>query len=811
METQPRSWFRRGGLFTKYVLLFVGLVVFVLAVNGALETWFMYRETKTTLVNAQAEKAETTARSIEQFMSGIERQLSWVTRASSTSIEQRRADYTALLQQVPEIDELRQLDGTGGERLVATRAGVTAGSGTDYSRDPRFEEPLRRGIWWSPTYFRRDAPFVMIAMAHPGRNAGVTVGEINLGFLPGLISEGQVGKLVASVIGPGGRLLASSDPKRPPGTDFSKLPQVAAILRPGSNSISVGEDLDGRSVLTADVGLPALGWYVFFEQPLRQAFAPIYDILFRVAVLLLMGLALSIAAGMVLARRMVVPIRKLQVGAHRLGANEFDHRIDVRTGDEVEDLADQFNRMAGQLQESYSRLEQKVEERTRDLVQSLHELQVLEELGRAINASLDLDAVLTTIVTRAVEVTNADAGAIYNYRGALGVYELAKLFGVDKAAVDTPALSIPADQSQSIIGLAASRREPISIPDVATATDQLLQNLPIPPGCNAVLVVPLIGQNEVLGALVVARKITGAFPSNMIGLMQTFAHQSVLAIENAQLFRQVDQKSRELAAAHDTVQAQAAKLTDQTEQLRSWNRTLEDRVASQLTELERVGRLQRFLAPQVVKLIATSDESELLKSHRREVTVVFCDLRGFTALTETAEPEEVMKILREYHATLGECIFRYEGTLERFAGDGILILFNDPIPLSDHPQRAVHMAVEMRDSVGRLTESWGNRGHALGFGIGVALGYATLGQVGFEGRLEYAAVGSVTNLAARLCSEAKAGQVLISQRVYGLVGPWVDAAPVGTLNLKGFSRPIPAFNVEQWHDEPRATPAVGNM
>jgi class 3 adenylate cyclase len=496
----------------------------------------------------------------------------------------------------------------------------------------------------------------------------------------------------------------------------------------------------------------------------------------------------------------VVPIRKLQVGAHRLGANEFGHRIDVRSGDEVEDLADQFNRMAGQLQESYSRLEHKVEERTRDLTRSLHELKVIEELGRAINASLDLDAVLATIVTRAVEVTGADAGAIYSYRGATGVYALAKSVGLDNSVA--AASEVPAGADESVLGLAASRREPVSIPD--TARDLPVKNVPLVPGCRSMLVVPLLGPDGVLGALVVARKVAGAFPANTIGLMQTFAHQSVLAIANARLFGEVGQKNHELATAHDTVKAQAVKLGEQTDQLLSWNRTLEDRVATQLTEIERVGRLQRFLPPQVVKLIASSDENELLKSHRREVTVVFCDLRGFTALTESAEPEEVMKILREYHATLGECIFRYEGTLERFAGDGILILFNDPIPFADHPQRAVHMAVEMRDNVGKLTETWRSRGHSLGFGIGIALGYATLGQVGFEGRLEYAAVGSVTNLAARLCGEAKAGQILISQRVHGLVGPWVDAVAVEPLSLKGFSRPIPAHDVLRWRDAPAA-------
>jgi adenylate cyclase len=246
---------------------------------------------------------------------------------------------------------------------------------------------------------------------------------------------------------------------------------------------------------------------------------------------------------------------------------------------------------------------------------------------------------------------------------------------------------------------------------------------------------------------------------------------------------------------HDTVQEQALKLKEQTEQLAEWNRTLEERVAAQVAEIERVGRLRRFLAPQIAELIASSRADEMLKSHRREVTVVFCDLRGFTAFTELAEPEEVMAVLREYHETLGELIYRFEGTLERFAGDGILILFNDPIVHDDHASRAVRMAMEMRDGITVLLDRWKKRGHALGFGVGIALGYATLGQIGFDRRFEYAAIGSVTNLASRLCDEAKAGQILISQRIFGLIDGEIEAAHVGDLNLKGFHRPMAAYEV----------------
>jgi adenylate cyclase len=251
-----------------------------------------------------------------------------------------------------------------------------------------------------------------------------------------------------------------------------------------------------------------------------------------------------------------------------------------------------------------------------------------------------------------------------------------------------------------------------------------------------------------------------------------------------------------IKALHDVVQLQAAKLQEQTDLLAEWNRSLEERIAAQVAEIERIGRLRRFLAPQIAEIIASSDGLDsLLESHRREVTVVFCDLRGFTPFIEIAEPEEVMKVLREYHRTLGELIYRYEGTLERFAGDGILILFNDPVACADHTERAARMALDMRDRVGELTEQWRKRGHTLGFGVGIAVGYATLGRIGFDRRLEYAAVGSVTNLACRLCDEAKAGQILVSQRVAGSLEPRVEVVPLGSLDLRGFHHPVPAYNL----------------
>ncbi len=246
---------------------------------------------------------------------------------------------------------------------------------------------------------------------------------------------------------------------------------------------------------------------------------------------------------------------------------------------------------------------------------------------------------------------------------------------------------------------------------------------------------------------------------------------------------------------HDTVQAQAARLEAQSAQLAEWNRTLEQRVAEQVAELERVGRLKRFFSPQLAEMIVTGGAEDPLKTHRREVTVVFLDLRGFTAFAETSEPEEVMGVLREYHAEMGRLILAHEGTLERFTGDGMMIFFNDPVLVPNPGERAIRMALAMRDRVRELTVRWRKLGYELDFGIGLAQGYATIGAIGFEGRWDYGAIGTVTNLAARLCGEAKPGQILVPRRFLGTVEDLVEVEPVGELSLKGFHRPVTTYNV----------------
>jgi class 3 adenylate cyclase len=260
----------------------------------------------------------------------------------------------------------------------------------------------------------------------------------------------------------------------------------------------------------------------------------------------------------------------------------------------------------------------------------------------------------------------------------------------------------------------------------------------------------------------------------MQSLVRTFADQAVIALENARLLDELRQRTDEIAG---------------------WNRELEARVAAQVEELGRIGRLKRFLAPQLAELIVSQGDEKILEAHRREIVVVFCDLRGYTAFTETAEPEEVLDFLREYHGALGPLVSQFEGTLDQFSGDGIMVFFNDPVPCPNPADRAVRMAVAMREIAGTLIAAWRRRGRELGFGAGIAQGYATLGQIGFAERSGYTAIGTVCNLAAHLCAEAKDGQILIAQRVAVAVEDAMALEEVGALTLKGLTQPVVAFNV----------------
>jgi adenylate cyclase len=567
----------RGSLFWKSVVLFGALVGIASMVTGGSEIYFAYEESKQRLIQLQRESALATAATIDRFFRDIERQMRWVNASwrspDARGFNQRYLDTLRLLRQVPAITDIIDLDQAGREQLRISRLSLdVVRSDADRSREPIFSEAQHKGRYFSPVTFRKESePYVTMALAGSGKRGGVTAADVNLKFIWDAISQVKVangGR--AFVVDGGGQLIADPDLSRVlRRTDLSGLEQVQAALAPAiAGNHSLARDRDGVEVLSAHAVVPSTGWLVFVESPLSEALAPVYASLLRTGGLLAFGLLLSMLACLVLARRITDPIRALQEGAIRVGSGDLDHRIEVRTGDELEALAEQFNDMTARLKEA---------------------------------------------------------------------------------------------QAKS----------------------------------------------------------------------------------------------------------------------------------------ERVGMLKRFLSPQLAEVLVSSGEKRILDSHRSEVTVVFCDLRGFTAFSEESEPEEVMGLLGEYHAALGALIHEFEGTLERFVGDGLMVLFNDPLPCPDPAARAVKMALAMRARVEELAQRWRQYGHDIGFGIGIAQGYTTLGQIGFEGRFDYAAIGSIPNLASRLCGEARNGQILISQRVRAEVEEIAELEPVGELTLKGIHRPIAAFDVRR--------------
>src|SRR6476661_631457 len=413
----------RSRLFLKYTGLFVAVVCLALLVNGVFEIWGSYRENKESLIRIQHEQAEAAAAKIGQFIKEIENQVGWTTQLlwSAATTEQRRFDALRLLRQVPAITELSQVDASGKEQLRVSRLAMdVVGSGLDLSKEPKFTEAVKNKIYYGPVYFRRESePYMTLSLAGTRRDAGVSIAEVNLKLIWDVVSKIKVGEHgQAYVVDARGRLIAHPDISLVlRNTDMTRLAQVQAAQH-GATGAPADEnqtatDIQGRRVLPAFAPIVPLGWTVFVELPVDEAYQPLIYSMQRTALVLFAALCLAALAGIFLARRMVVPIQALRAGAARIGGGDLSQRISVNTGDELEALADQFNDMAGRLQESYTGLEKKVELRTRELAQSVGELRALGEVTQAVNSTVDLETVLTTIVAKATQLSSTEAGAIY--------------------------------------------------------------------------------------------------------------------------------------------------------------------------------------------------------------------------------------------------------------------------------------------------------------------------------------------------------------------------------------------------------------
>ena len=559
----------RGRLFRKYVALFVGVVCGALLANGGFEMWFSYQEHKASLIRVQREQADRAADKIGQYITEIVNQVGWTTQLpwSVGTMEQRRFDALRLLRQVSAVTELAFLDASGTEQLKVSRLAMDQVTpNTDLSQDPKFTEAVAHKVYFGPVYFRRESePYMTLALAGTRRESGVSVAEVNLKLIWDVVSSIKVGdRGDAYLVDAQGRLIAHPDISLVlRNTDMSKLAQVQAARRVAEDApteqVQVAQDVQGREVLTAyaqvtpgtpQQPLPPLGWLVFVELPSAEAYGPLYASIERSGVLLLGALVLSFFAGLILARRMIGPIRALREGAARIGSGDFSQRISIKTGDELEALADQFNEMGGRLQESYADLEKKVVQRTQELAQSVEELRALGEVSQAVSSTLDLAAVLATIVAKAVQLSDTEAGAIYVYEEEQQQFRLRATHGMSQDLIDAIAQREEDLGGTSMpLGETAQTRAPVQIANLSEQPRSPIMDLILEAGFRAVLVVPLLRPDRVLGALVVRRRQPGEFPKATVDLLQTFAAQSVLAIQNARLFSEIEEKSRQLAVA----------------------------------------------------------------------------------------------------------------------------------------------------------------------------------------------------------------------------------------------------------------------
>lgn len=561
----------KRGLFLKYVTLFVGLVAAVLVINSALDLYFVYQENRRASIEVQREKADAAAQKIESFVRNIENQIGWVAYAQFDSLpaDQRYFDYVRLLRLVPAITELAQLDRTGREQMLVSRLSMNVmGSNIDRSTEPAFIEAKASKVYFGPVSFRKGSePYLTMAVAHGGRS-GVTVADINLKLIWDVISQIKIGQNgYAYVVDRQGRLVAHPDISLVlRGTDMSRLAQVEAALKPeGRGDAPVdARNRAGVAVLSAHAAIPALNWLVFVELPTVEAQQPVIDSGLRDIALLVLGLLIAGTAAALLARRMVVPIRTMQEGAQRIGGGDLGHRLNIKTGDELEALADQFNKSAQALQESHETLEQRVTDRTKELSESLEQQTATADILQVISSSpTDTQPVFDAIAESALKLLNGWGVIVWRYDGErlhIGGSRSSSA-SADESVLLTLDGAKPADFPY--VGDVIRDRAIRIIPDSEDASvAPVMRDIARGRGWRANVAVPMLKDGQPIGVITVSRQNPGPFADREIQLLQTFADQAVIAIQNVRLFTELSQTLEQQTASAEILQVISQSPTD---------------------------------------------------------------------------------------------------------------------------------------------------------------------------------------------------------------------------------------------------------